>query len=227
MARTAPQDLTQPGARVWDGIPINFNPYNKDLGDAFLVGPAAAPGNVGQVGIVAVYTGATGGPTSQDTVTLTVAYTLEDGTDTVPAGAAITAGGDFTWTPTETQGGTSHSFKIRVTDDGTGTLFDEEEILFTINDTNVAPTLDPVGAQSVDETVLLAFTATASDSDIPADTLTFSLEDGTDTVPAGAGSRRGSNAARVLLPAAVRPTMANERPAGTSKLTSRSTGSSP
>ncbi len=123
----------------------------------------------------------------------TLTFSLDDGTDTVPAGAAITAGGDFTWTPTEAQGGAAYSFKIRVTDNGTGTLFDEEEIVFTIADTNAAPTLDPVGAQAVDETVLLAFTATASDSDVPADTLTFSLEDGTDTVPAGAAITAGGD----------------------------------
>ncbi len=123
----------------------------------------------------------------------TLTFSLEDGTDTVPAGAGITAGGDFTWTPSETQGGAAYSFKIRVTDNGTGTLFDEEEIVFAVNDTNTAPTLDPVGPQAIDENTLLSFTATASDSDVPADTLTFSLEDGTDTVPAGAGINAGGD----------------------------------
>ncbi|HEY5650101.1 MAG TPA: Ig-like domain-containing protein, partial [Acidimicrobiia bacterium] len=52
---------------------------------------------------------------------------------------------------------------------------------------NVAPVLDPIGPQSIDEQVELSFTATASDSDVPAQTLTFSLADGaTGSVPAGA-----------------------------------------
>ncbi len=37
------------------------------------------------------------------------------------------------------------------------------------------PVLDPVGDQTVDEQTLLTFTATASDPDVPVDTLTFSL----------------------------------------------------
>ena len=47
----------------------------------------------------------------------------------------------------------------------------------------MAPVLDPVGDQAVDEQVLLAFTATASDVDLPANGLTFSLSG---VVPAGA-----------------------------------------
>ncbi len=42
--------------------------------------------------------------------------------------------------------------------------------------TNTAPVLDPIGNQSVDELSTLTFTVTASDSDLPSDTLTFSLD---------------------------------------------------
>ncbi len=45
-----------------------------------------------------------------------------------------------------------------------------------MNDVNVAPVLDPIGNQSVDELSTLTFTATATDSDIPTDTLTFTLD---------------------------------------------------
>ena len=50
-----------------------------------------------------------------------------------------------------------------------------ETITITVNEVNVAPVLDPIGDQSVDELVELAFTATATDADLPANTLTFSL----------------------------------------------------
>jgi len=40
---------------------------------------------------------------------------------------------------------------------------------------NTAPVLDPIGDKTVDEMTLLTFTATATDADIPAQTLTFSL----------------------------------------------------
>ena len=123
--------------------------------------------------------------TDADDPSDTLTFSLEG---SPPAGAAITAGGAFTWTPTEAQGGSVYPITIRVTDDGAGLLWDEETINVTVNDTNVAPVLDPVGDQSVDETLLLSFTATASDADDPADTLTFSLEG---SPPAGAAITAG------------------------------------
>ncbi len=101
----------------------------------------------------------------------------------VPAGATIDpTTGDFTWTPGESQDG-SYTFDILVTDDGTPNLSDGETITITINDVNSAPVLDAIGPQVIDEEVLLTFTATATDSDLPADALTFTLAG---TVPAGA-----------------------------------------
>jgi hypothetical protein len=46
-----------------------------------------------------------------------------------PAGATINAStGDFSWTPTAAQAGQIHTFTVRVTDNGTPNLFDEEQI---------------------------------------------------------------------------------------------------
>ena len=81
----------------------------------------------------------------------------------------------FTWTPTETQGPASYTFDVEVTDDGTPTLADTETITVTVNEVNNNPVLDPVGDQTIDEQTLLTFTATASDVDLPANTLTFTL----------------------------------------------------
>ena len=104
----------------------------------------------------------------------TLTFSLQPGIDTVPAGAAITAGGNFTWTPTETQGGATYSFKIRVTDDGTGTLFDEEEVAFTVNETNVGPAVTNPGNQTDAETDVISLFVAATDADLPANTLTWS-----------------------------------------------------
>ena len=117
----------------------------------------------------------------------TLAFSLQG---SPPAGAAITVGGDFTWTPTEAQGPGVYPITIRVTDNGTPNLFDEETINVTVNEVNIAPVLDPVGNQTVDEQVLLAFTATAIDVDLPANALTFSLAG---VVPAGAAITAGGD----------------------------------
>ncbi|MDH3307449.1 MAG: Ig-like domain-containing protein, partial [Acidimicrobiia bacterium] len=94
-----------------------------------------------------------------------------------PAGASITAGGDFSWTPTEAQGPGSYTFDVVVTEtNGSPTnLSDSETITVTVGEVNLAPILDAVGDKSIDELVNLSFTATASDPDDPANLLTFSL----------------------------------------------------
>jgi len=96
-----------------------------------------------------------------------------------PTGAVITTGGAFTWTPTEAQGPGTYNFDICVNGGG---LSDCQTIQVTVAETNIAPVLDLIGAKSVNEGSLLTFTATASDADIPANTLTFSLSE----APAGA-----------------------------------------
>ena len=101
----------------------------------------------------------------------------------LPSGASISGAGVFSWTPTGSQGSvTAYQITVRVTDDGAGALFDEETIAVTVAEINTAPVLDVISAQSVNEGSLLTVTAVASDVDVPAQTLTFSLQG---TVPAG------------------------------------------
>ncbi len=106
-------------------------------------------------------------------------------TGTFPTGAAITAGGAFTWTPTELQGPGTYRVKVVVTDNGS--LTDEEEIEITVSEVNKAPVLDAIGNKSVNEGSLLSFSATATDPDRPSNTLAFSL----DGAPAGASITSG------------------------------------
>ena len=56
--------------------------------------------------------------------------------------------GVFTWTPTEAQGPGSYTFDVIVSD---GTLTDSETITITVSEVNVAPVLDAIGNQTVDE----------------------------------------------------------------------------
>ena len=110
----------------------------------------------------------------------TLTFSLDSGS---PAGASITSGGVFTWTPTEAQGPGDYPVTIRVTDNDTPALDDFETISVQLNEVNQTPVLGAIGNKTVDEEALLTFTAAASDSDVPANTLTFSLDSG---APAGA-----------------------------------------
>src|SRR5690606_11383403 len=98
-------------------------------------------------------------------------YSLID----TPTGASINATtGVFTWTPTEAQGPSSYTFTVHVSD---GVLTDEEEITVTVNEVNVAPVLATISDKAVNEGSELTFTASATDADLPANTLTYSLVD--------------------------------------------------
>ena len=125
----------------------------------------------------------------------TLSFSLASGTSgAVPAGASIDPGtGVFSWTPTEAQGPGTYTFDVVVTDNGVPNLADSETITVTVNELNVAPVLDAIGNQTVNELALLSFTATASDADDPANTLSFSLASGTSgAVPAGASIDPGT-----------------------------------
>ena len=125
----------------------------------------------------------------------TLSFSLAGGTSgAVPAGASIDPGtGLFSWTPTEAQGPGTYTFDVVVTDNGIPNLADSETITVTVNELNVAPVLDAIGNQTVNELALLSFTATASDADDPANTLSFSLASGTSgAVPAGASIDPGT-----------------------------------
>jgi hypothetical protein len=64
-----------------------------------------------------------------------------------------------------------------VTDDGTNPagLTHSETVTITVNEVNVAPVLDAIGNKTTPWGNLLTFTASATDPDVPAQTLTYSL----------------------------------------------------
>ena len=121
----------------------------------------------------------------------TLTFSLANpGTGTFPAGAAITAGGAFTWTPNEAQGPGTYRVKVVVADADNNKA--EEEIEITVNEVNVPPVLAAVGNRNINEQVQLSFSATASDTDLPAQTLTFSLANpASGTYPTGANITAG------------------------------------
>ena len=132
--------------------------------------------------------------TDQDIPAQALVFSLENGVSgTVPGGASIATRfnelegkyyGDFSWTPTEEQGPGEYTFDVCVSD---GTLSDCETITVVVNEVNVAPVIAPIDDQTISEEVPWSYDVEASDEDVPAQTLTYSLEDGEDgDVPEGA-----------------------------------------
>jgi hypothetical protein len=64
---------------------------------------------------------------------------------------------------------------VRLTDNGSPVLYGETSMQVTVNEVNVAPVLGSIGNKTINEGSALTFTATATDHDEPANTLTFSL----------------------------------------------------
>ncbi len=104
-----------------------------------------------------------------DFPTNTLTYTLLTG----PTNATIDATGIIRWTPLEHQGPSTNVFMTRVTDSGLPPLSATNTFTVFVTEVNAAPQLFGPTATNVTNpgTVSLAYTAT--DSDLPANTLTF------------------------------------------------------
>lgn len=92
-----------------------------------------------------------------------------------PASAAITAGGVFTWTPSELQGPGEFTFTVVVCDDTDPTpLCDEQEVTLTVTEVNTAPVASDI-SETTDEDVAVDVTLVATDAQ--GDTLTYTILD--------------------------------------------------
>ncbi|MEW6305193.1 MAG: putative Ig domain-containing protein [Verrucomicrobiota bacterium] len=127
--------------------------------------------------------------TDPDLPANSLTYSLGSG---APAGATINANtGAFSWTPSETDGGSTFAITVIVTDNGSPTRSSSATFNVTVNEINRAPILNAIANQGVNEGSTLTVTAVASDTDIPAQTVTFSLGSG---APAGATINPSSGA---------------------------------
>jgi VCBS repeat-containing protein len=90
--------------------------------------------------------------------------------------------GQISWTPTEIQGAGDYSVTVRLTDSGTPSLADTKTFKVHVNEVNTAPILAPIGNKSVNEETGLTFNVTATDADLPANSLQYTLVN----APAGA-----------------------------------------
>src|SRR5207249_4233318 len=114
--------------------------------------------------------------TDPDLPANTLTFSLDPG---APAGASIDAtNGVLTWTPTEAQGPSTNLITVRVTDDGSPPSSDARSFTVVVNEVNSSPVLAPISDQVAFAGIQLAITNSATDSDFPANILTFSLDPG-------------------------------------------------
>ena len=123
--------------------------------------------------------------TINEGVTLTVTNTASDAdipTNALtysllaaPGAATISTNGVITWVTTEADGPGTNTFTTKVIDNGSPNLSATNTFTVTVNEVNVAPTLPSQSDVTLNEGATLNVTNTASDSDIPANALTYSL----------------------------------------------------
>src|SRR5436190_9790984 len=93
-----------------------------------------------------------------------------------PAGMTINpATGAISWTPTEAQGPSTNIVSVSVTENGVPALSAANRFIMRVTYRNSAPVLTVPANQTFAELTTLNVNTSATDSDIPANTLTFAL----------------------------------------------------
>jgi hypothetical protein len=92
-----------------------------------------------------------------------------------PGELTVSPAGAIAWTPSEAEGPSSNAVVVKVTDNGTPALSATNSFVVTVNEINVPPQLTVPVDQAVNEQTTLNVSASATDSDIPVNPLTFAL----------------------------------------------------
>src|SRR5205814_1667004 len=101
----------------------------------------------------------------------TLSYVLAVG----PTNAVIDGNGVINWTPSEAQGPSTNIFSLGVTENGVPALSATNSFTVIVTEVNSAPVLTMPANQTLAELTTLNVNTSATDSDIPANTLTFAL----------------------------------------------------
>jgi hypothetical protein len=93
-----------------------------------------------------------------------------------PAGATIDTNGIIVWTPTEAQGPSTNALTTVVTDTGTPPLSVTNSFTVIVNEFNTPPLLPVQSDRVIYANATLVVTNTATDSDLPVNTLSYQLD---------------------------------------------------
>ena len=106
----------------------------------------------------------------------TLTYSLGAG---APTNASVNpATGVFNWTPTEAEGPSTTSISVIVTDNSLPPVSATNTFSVTVLETNSPPVLASIPDRTIHAGSIVTFTIFASDPDIPANTLAYSLDPG-------------------------------------------------
>jgi hypothetical protein len=114
------------------------------------------------------------GGTDPDLPANTLAYVLSEG----PTNATISASGTIAWTPSEDQGPGTFTFTTVVTDNGVPARSATNSFTVTVAEVNTAPTIETITNQNIRFGELWTNRIVAADADLPANELTFTVEEG-------------------------------------------------
>lgn len=106
----------------------------------------------------------------------TLTYSIESG---APDGMSIQPiTGVLSWFPTEEQGPSTNRITVKLKDNGMPERSDVKTFTVTVREVNTAPVMAPVADQSLIPGETLNLKLSATDADLPANTLTWSLGEG-------------------------------------------------
>ena len=121
----------------------------------------------------------TNSATDSDQPAQVLTYSLSN----APAGAVVNPNsGIFSWTPTEAQGPSTNHITTLVTDNGVPPMSASQSFDVIVQESNEPPVLAPIADRMIHAGMTLAITNTATDPDLPTNSITFSLN----PAPAGA-----------------------------------------
>ena len=92
-----------------------------------------------------------------------------------PSQLTVSTGGAINWTPSEAQGPSTNVVTVKVSDNGTPPLSVTNSFTLVVAESNSPPVLQGQGNRIIAPLTTLFVTNTATDPDIPVNTLTYAL----------------------------------------------------